>query len=57
MISKEDMLYQSPTAIVKASRKDHRTSSFQSSEVIVGAVSHIYMYKLTSISGRIKKFW
>ena len=42
---KEDRVYQSLTITIKASRKDHTTSSFQSSEVNVGAVSHIYMSK------------
>ena len=36
---------QSPTIIVKALGKDHTTSSFQSSEVKVGAVNHIYITK------------
>ena len=36
--------------------KDHRTSSFQSSKVKVGTVSHICMSK-TSISSRIQNFW
>ena len=39
------MLYQPPTIIVKASRKDHTTSSFQSSKAIIRVVSHIYMSK------------
>ena len=45
MISKEDRLYQSTTIIVKASKEDYRTSSFQSLKVIVGAASYIYMSK------------
>ena len=42
---KEDRQDQPSTMIVKALMKDHRTSSFQSSKVNVGAVSHIYMSK------------
>ena len=42
---KEDTKDQPSTIIVKASMKDHRTSSFQSSKVNVEAVSHIYMCK------------
>ena len=42
---KEDRQDQSSTIIVKASMKDHRTSSFQTSEINVGEVSHIYMSK------------
>ena len=33
--------------------KDHRTSSFQSSKVKVGAASHIYMSKI-SVSSKIQ---
>ena len=46
---------QPSTIIFKASMKDHRTLSFQSSKGKVGEVSDIYMSK-TSISGRIQKF-
>ena len=42
--------------IVKASMKDHTTSSFQSSKEKLGAISHIYRPK-TSISSRIQNFW
>ena len=42
---KEDMKDQPSTIIVKASMKDHTTSTFQSLEVKVGLVSHIYMSK------------
>ena len=45
LYQKEDRLYQPPTIIVKASMKHHTTSSFQSSEINVEAVSHIYMSK------------
>ena len=37
----ESIQGQPSTIIVKASMKYHRTSSFQSSEITVGAVSHI----------------
>lgn len=45
MGSKEYRKDQPSTIIVKASMKDHKTSSFQSSKVKVRVVSHIYMSK------------
>ena len=42
------------TIILKASIKDHITSSFQSSKEILGAISHKYMPK-TFISNMIQK--
>ena len=41
--------------ILKASMKDHITTSLQSSKEKLGAISHMYMLK-TSISSRIQKF-
>ena len=39
----EDRQYHESTIKAKASMKYHRTSSFQSSKLNVGAVSHTYM--------------
>ena len=45
---------QPSTIILKASMKNHITSSFQSLKERLGAISHMYMPK-TSISSRIQK--
>jgi hypothetical protein len=52
---KEDRKGQPSTIILKASMKEHRTSSFQSSKENLGAISYMYMPK-SSISSRIKIF-
>ena len=52
---KEDRKGQPSTMKLKASMKDHITSSFQSSKERLGAISHMYFPK-TSISIRIQKF-
>ena len=51
----KDRQGQPSTIILKASMKDHITSSFQSLKERLGAISHMYMPK-TSISSRVQNF-